>query len=644
MSGHIENAFIYAAATGAFGLGLVSLGKAAQFLKCNGSVVATGLLTGCATAAAIPLTKKGFVYLPPQIYQHKLTRNQDREKVDSFLKAAGCGALSLIVTSVLVNRLTFFISGYHLSIPKKLGLALLSAGVSFGGYALIQSLIEQGKFEEFLPGNSIIQSLDQRQQDRFFNQVLAAARETHGEINEITVAETLSQLDTRQFTRALSYFNDQPAWTHFSGLDTIVLSPYMILAHVRDPQKRQGIFEQHYTLRGTVLGALEDKTLRQLYNNVLKCKVDAETLALCFSLCTENREEYLQAMERSELFQGIPRDAVEAHMPLPLDEHEALGLIARALESAQLEPHIAFGHLVQTLHRKGVSSPCAYAKILERVSDDAIIISYLNFINQQPRYICFSDQDYAVQLDPFMILAHFKDLDQRARLFSQCEFTAAPLQALTNSKHSLEEYTAEARIREFNSILQRVNNVKIYAMFFDQIQDEELQTALLNAFEGEPGFVDAMERIITREEILANMKTSATQSQEELTKKDAITAGITGLGTLAVTSAALTTMILTSRLAHWTWSSYPTLRGVFPAALMASVGFGIGELGTKNRRVGYIAAFVLGTIASPKVSKLISTHEMSYWHGGGFSTLGILGFMFMAAKSGRQLQYHQRHY
>lgn len=450
---------IYAGATGVVGVGLIGLGKVGQFLKCNGSVVSAGLLSGLATAAAVPLTKKGVVYLPPEIYEYEPLERIPRDRAKAILRSVASGAFSFVVTTFLVNRLTHVISGYHLSIPKHLGVGLLAAGFSTLGFGATPFLMP----------------------------------------NESTHQEWIKQLGS-------------------SSLES--------------------------------------------------------------------------------------RDSTESSL----------------------------SQFAQALQKMSSNNPLYYPIALAQLSDEQII-PLLTFMNEQEDFVCFKETSYQVILNPYAILARFKNLDQRDRLFAQCEFINQSLEALAPPENTLEAYPATDRIGEFSRALGRGVDAKVYAMFFDQLKDPTLQEALLNIFDAEDHYSLSQEKI-TKGAIQASMRDYISSS---LTKGDGIHAALSGLGTLAVTSTVISTMILTGRLASWTWASYPTLRGVFPAALMATVGFGVGKTAMKDDRVGYIAALVLGTFASPRVSKLISTHQMSYWHGAGFSAVGILG-LYMAGRQGRRTQ------
>ena len=311
MSGHIANTGLYSIVSIATGIGFIGLGKIGQFLKSNGSVVSAGLLTALATAAAVPLTKKGIVYLPPEVYQNKLLQNYPRHKADPILKALGSGALSFIITTLLINKLTYFISSYHLSLPKKIGVGLLSGGLSFLGFSLIMSKIEIEKQKQ---------------------------KASHQSVEQL----------------------------HLSITET----------------------------------------------------------------------------------------------------------------------------------------------------------------------------------------AHLQNLDERDRLFKQLESSHQKLACLTNG-YSLESPPAQTRIETFNESIG-TSDAAVYAMFFDQIEDQELQKALLAVFDQTP-FYDQRGERITREAIEASMRKSS-MVDTSLTKEDGIAAGISGALTLAATSAIITIMILTSRLAHWTWN------------------------------------------------------------------------------------------
>ena len=136
--GRISAGVTYGAPAAIAGVGLVSLGKVGSFLQSNGSTVSTALLAGATTAVMVPLSQKMFQIIPSGFmkFLEGKVRIDDQEKKELFVRTSLIGSVSLIVTALFVNRLTHLISGYHLSIPKQGGLALVSGAVSAATFLL----------------------------------------------------------------------------------------------------------------------------------------------------------------------------------------------------------------------------------------------------------------------------------------------------------------------------------------------------------------------------------------------------------------------------------------------------------------------------------------------------------------------------
>ncbi|MCP5504417.1 MAG: hypothetical protein H7A41_04615 [Chlamydiales bacterium] len=660
---HIGNTFTYGAGSIATAMGLIGLWKVGQFLKSNGSVVSAGLLTGVATAAAVPLTKRAILYLPPEVYQDEHLqllealplRVGQKDKIDFVLSSLASFALSLVVTAFLTNRLTYLISGYRLSYPKLAGVSLLSgviSGLGFGGVSLYmkQQSSRSRERKEIDPGYaSYLLSQEPEQSSYFFSFLFGQLGRLTRDIDEADIAKTLEpHLTPEQFAQALSYFSNQPEWKHTPiHRDPVTLSPFKILAHVQDLEKRRAIFLQCPFISEAIKRTLGSQQSSEHFRPVeqfaalyrtLRNEVDTETLAMCIDFAGVHQEALLEAMERDMGTETITRDAVEAHLPPPVTSTNPRGMLDQL--NGRIHIETAFTQLVEYLHGRGITDPKAYAKVLEQLRDENVI-HYLNYMSTQERFQCFPLEDYSVTLSPFVVLAHFKDLDQRDRIFIKAmEMTPRLMETIAPQEATLEDYPAMNRIQSLNLVLQRSYNASVYAMIFDQVEDSRLQGALLGVFDNGSQFYDFRGQPITRRAIEALMRKSLIPPIEipPFTQQEGIATALSGVGTLAVTSAVLSAMILTSRLAHWTWDSYPTLRGVFPAAAMTGVGYMVGTTATSDKRVGYLVAFVLSTFASPKVSKLISTHQMSYWHGAGFSAAGIYCYLAINNKqSSRRL-------
>lgn len=659
---HIGNTFTYGAAGVATALSLIGLGKVGQFLKSNGSIVSTGLLTGVATAAAVPLTKRAVVFLPPEIYADPRMQligsfdlpGKTKDKVDFVLSCIASLGLSLVVTALLTNRLTNFISGYRLSYPKLAGVSLLSgviSGVGFGAGSLLVKQQISREQENRSEHSSFLAQYLASNSSSFISIVVNTLRRKGQEVNEANIAKVLEkQLNPEEFAQALSLFNEIKDWTHHVERSTISLSPFKILAHVQNSDTRYLIYEQCPFMQNAVgktpgtacdfesypaaerLGAL---------NGQLRERVDAETLAMCISFSPRYQEAFLNAIETSPAFQafgGITRQDVEAHLPPPVTPNYPRGGLMEQL-NGDIHQETALGQLAQYLHSRGITDPKAYAKVLEQLRDEHVI-SHLNYMNAQEDFNCFPRNEYSVTLSPYFVLAHFKDPQQRDRIFKRTEMYRTTNATMAPIDSPLSEYSAQSRIKEVKSSLGHFIDASVFAMLFAPIEDQQLQQALLGAFEVGLTHLDLNRQPITRLAIEAAMRKSSASQLEipPFTTEEGITAALAGLGTLALTSAILTTMILTSRLAVWTWASYPTLRGVFPTATLVAVGYMVGKTATNNRKIGYLAAFVLGTFASPKANRLISSHEMSYWHGAGFSIVGIVTHFQMNRKPSRGTQ------
>ena len=642
---HIGNTFTYGAGSIATAMGLISLWKVGQFLKSNGSVVSAGLLTGVATAAAVPLTKRAILYLPLEVYRDERLqllealplRVGQKDKIDSVLSSLASFALSLVVTAFLTNRLTYLISGYRLSYPKLAGVSLLSgviSGLGFGGVSLYvkQQSSRSRERREIDPGYARYLSSSRIQSSQFFEFLFRQI--VQSQIDEADIAKTLEpHLTPEQFAQALSYFSNQPEWKHTPiHRDPVTLSPFKILAHVQNPDTRQAIFLQCPFIKEAIektLGSQQSSEHFAALYRELRNEVDTETLAMCIDFAGVHQEALLETVERQVHTETITRDAVEAHLPPPVTSTNPRGMLDQL--NRGIHPDTAFTQLVEYLHGRGITDRKAYAKVLEQL-DDENVIYYLNYMGRQVSFQCFPFERYTVTLSPFVVLAHFKDLDQRDRIFKAMEMTPRLMETIAPQESTLEDYPAMDRIESLKVVLQRSYNASVYAMIFDQVEDPTLQEALLGVFDNGSQFYDFRGQPITRRAIEALMRKSLIPPIEipPFSQQEGIATALSGVGTLAVTSAVLSAMILTSRLAHWTWDSYPTLRGVFPAAAMTGVGYMVGTTASRDKRVGYLVAFVLSTFASPKVSKLISTHQMSYWHGAGFSAAGI--YCYLAIK------------
>jgi len=652
---HIGNTFTYGAAGVATALSLIGLGKVGQFLKSNGSIVSAGLLTGVATAAAVPLTKRAVVFLPPEIYENPSLQlinlfklpGERKDQVDFVLSCIASLGLSLVVTALLTNRLTNFISGYRLSYPKLAGVSLLSgviSGVGFGAGSLFAKQIREERQSRSEHSSALAQNVHYSPAT-FIAMVMNTLRMKHLEINEANIAKVLEkELNPEQFAQALSHFYQTRNWTHQLESSEITLSPFKILAHVQDPNTRYLIYQQCSLVNGAIKDTLGDEATLEEYpaanrldalNQQLRIKVDAETLAMCISFNPRHQEALLNAMESFQAFQEITRQDVEAHLPPPVIRNYPQGLLERL--NGTIHQETVLQNLVRCLHEKGITDPKAYAKVFEQLSDESVI-AHLNYMNSQEDFHCFSYETYSVSLSPYFVLAHFKDPQQRDRIFMRTQMYETAKSTIEPPHTSLSHYSAGNRIEEVKPSLGHFIDASVFAMLFAPIEDQELQQALLGVFEGEQTHLDLNSQPITRAAIEAAMgKSSASQLEiPPFTKEEGITAAIAGLGTLALTSAILTTMILTSRLMVWTWASYPTIRGVFPTATLVAAGYMVGKTATNNSKIGYLAAFVLGTFASPKVNRLISSHEMSYWHGAGFSIAGILGYSLMNQEPARR--------
>ena len=655
---HIGNTFTYGAAGVATALSLIGLGKVGQFLKSNGSIVSAGLLTGVATAAAVPLTKRAVVFLPPEIYADPRMQligtfnlpGETKDKVDFVLSCIASLGLSLVVTALLTNRFTNFISGYRLSYPKLAGVSLLSGVISGVGFRVGSLFVKQkisreqenrseysSSFANYLASNA----------SSFMSIVMTTLRREDQEINEANIAKVLEKdLNSEEFVQALSHFNEIEDWTHHVESATISLSPFKILAHVQDPDTRHLIYEQCVFMQTAfedVFGAAYDlesypaaDRLGDL-NGQLRERVDAETLAMCISFSPRYQEAFLNAIKTSEAFGEITRQDVEAHLPPPVTPNYPRGGLMEQL-NGDIHQETALEQLAQYLRSRGITDPKAYAKVLEQLRDEHVI-AHLNYMNAQEDFNCFPKHEYRVTLSPYFVLAHFKDPQQRDRIFKRTEMYEMAKGTIEPQYTSLSEYSAQSRIEELKPSLGSFIDASVFAMIFSQVKDSELLEALLAEFE-RGGHYGIDEKQITREAIEAAMgKSSASQLEiPPFTTDEGITAAIAGLGTLALTSAILTTMILTSQLAVWTWASYPTIRGVFPTATLVAVGYMVGKTATNNSKIGYLAAFVLGTFASPKANRLISSHEISYWHGAGFSIVGIVTHFQMNRKPSRRTQ------
>lgn len=658
---HIGNTFTYGAGSIATAMGLIGLWKVGQFLKSNGSVVSAGLLTGVATAAAVPLTKRAILYLPPEVYRDERLqqlkalplRVDQKDKIDLVLSSLASFALSLVVTAFLTNRLTYLISGYRLSYPKLAGVSLLSgviSGLGFGGVSLYmkqQSSRSRERIEKD-PGYARYLSSSQIQPSYFFSFLFRQIIQS--QIDEADIAKTLEpHLTPEQFAQALSYFSNQPEWKHTPiHRDPVTLSPFKILAHVQNPDTRQAIFLECPFIKEAIERTLVSQQSSEDFRPIeqfaalyreLRNEVDTETLAMCIDFAGVHQEALLQAMERDMGTKTITRDAVEAHLPPPVTSTNPRGMLAQL--NGGIHSETAFTQLVEYLHGRGITDPKAYAKVLEQL-DDKNVIYYLNYMGRQVRFQCFPFERYTVTLSPFVVLAHFKDLDQRDHIFKSMQMTPRLMETIAPQEATLEDYPAMDRIESLNVVLQRSYDASVYAMIFDQVKDPTLQEALLGVFDNGSQFYDFEGQPITRDAIEALMRPPI--EIPPFSQQEGIATALSGVGTLAVTSAVLSAMILTSRLAHWTWDSYPTLRGVFPAAAMTGVGYMVGTTATSDKRVGYLVAFILSTFASPKVSKLISTHQMSYWHGAGYSVVGIISHHLAQTSQQRRQSSSYRRY
>lgn len=652
---HIGNTFTYGAAGIATALGLIGLGKVGQFLKSNGSIVSAGLLTGVATAAAVPLTKRAVVFLPPEIYADPRMQligtfdlpGKTKDKVDFVLSCIASLGLSLVVTALLTNRLTNFISGYRLSYPKLAGVSLLSgviSGVGFGAGSLLVKQQISREQENRSEQSSILAQYLAYNASSFLSLLVSSLRQEDKEINEANIAKVLEkQLNPEEFAQALSLFNEIEDWTHHVERSTISLSPFKILAHVQNSDTRYLIYEQCPFMQNAVGKTLGTACDLESYpaaerlgalNGQLREQVDAETLAMCISFSPRYQEALLNAVETSQAFGGITRQDVEAHLPPPVTRNYPRGLLDQL--NGGIHQETALGQLAQHLHSRGITDPKAYAKVLEQLKGDHVI-AHLNYMYQQRDFNCFPRAEYSVTLSPFFVLAHFKDPQQRDRIFMRTQMYEMAKGTIEPQYTSLSEYSAQSRIEELKPSLGSFIDASVFAMIFSQVKDSELLEALLAEFE-RGGHYGIDEKQITREAIEAAMSKSLASQLEipPFTTDEGITAALAGLGTFAITSAILTTMILTSRLAVWTWASYPTIRGVFPTATLVAVGYMVGKTATNNSKIGYLAAFVLGTFVSPKANRLISSHEMSYWHGAGFSIVGILGYSLMNQEPARR--------
>ncbi len=658
---HIGNTFTYGAAGVATALSLIGLGKVGQFLKSNGSIVSAGLLTGVATAAAVPLTKRAVVFLPPEIYadpRMQLIRNFDlplerEDKINFVLSCIASLGLSLVVTALLTNRLTNFISGYRLSYPKLAGVSLLSGVISGVGFRAGSLLVKQQisrEQENRSKHSSFLAHYLASNASSFISTVVDTLRRKDQEVNEANIAKVLEkELNLEEFAQALSLFNGVGDWMHREERSTIPLSPFKILAHVQDPDTRYLIYQQCCFMQMAFEDVFADTYALESYpaaerlgdlNGQLRGQVDAETLAMCISFSPRYQEAFLNAIETSQGFGEITRQDVEAHLPPPVTPNYPRGLMEQL--NGSIHQETALGQLAQHLYSRGITDPKAYAKVLEQLRDEHVI-AHLNYMNAQEDFHCFPRHEYRVTLSPYFVLAHFKDPQQRDRIFKETAMYQPTMYTIASLQTPLSHYSAGDRIAEVKPSLGHFIDASVFAMLFAPIQDQELQQALLGAFEIGQTHLDLNRQPITRLAIEAAMgKSSASQLEiPPLTIDEGITAAIAGLGTLALTSAILTTMILTSRLAVWTWTSYPTIRGAFPAATLVAVGYMVGKTATNNPKIGYLAAFVLGTFASPKVNRLISSHEMSYWHGAGFSIVGILGYSLMNQEPARRKQNFQ---
>ncbi len=354
MNQQITNAGKVALTAAGMSIVLVTLGKAALFLKNNGSIVSTALLSGVAAAGAPPLSKYLLNYYP--LNQERVTaakrqpgirrRPDEDETVNVIIRAFATGTASFLATMFLVNRVTNFISGYQLSIPKRVGLGLVSgilSGLAYleaeneleyraharagilSGLAYLEAYLEAENELEYRAHargggeasvrphlKNHLKSHLESQEIHFKEKlpvILNALNEQNIFIDEASVAGLLSQLNDSAIIDLLNNFYthiswSQVPWVHPYHSSDIIFSPFIILAHFNDKEQRDRIFKQVEFMRDTMecyrRPEASDKIAPML--ECLRNRYNAQVFAMFFAQFNEaERNEFITQFDNLRL-------------------------------------------------------------------------------------------------------------------------------------------------------------------------------------------------------------------------------------------------------------------------------------------------------------------------------------------------------
>lgn len=562
---------------------LVGCGKTAalcgRFFKKYGSTIGTGLIGGVTVFVSVPLSKKSLQLWRPSIEWDPKTKGiLDSEQLEKMIldkhRARLVGLMAFLATTLFANRVTSSISGYSLSLMKRLGLGLTSGSLAYVTNLYFQKKLFQGKkpySKKTFPLKHLNNEGDlHKLHDVNTLDVLVKRLKGKGyRVTEKHIAEFFSHYPKNAST-CLWKLHRAKCWE----VDGVLLSPFVIIAHLqKNTLEENFLFDENQDFLKYKNNGYEDAFSSALGDNGLRGRYDAKTIALLISTCkAQQRKEYLKLIEKGEYKDYhdrlITRGDVEAHLPPLLD-------------------HIVFPSQISELENFEYTTAQGVARAMEKNSLEQLKESLAN----------------PGGFDPLLLLAYFPNIEVRNQYLRECK-----------DEELLKKPVADA---------------KVLAMLSEQASLED-RTKALEALALQK-IRDRSDRLITREWVLEEMNFPPPPRIEVISGKDWIVAGLSGVGAVVASTVVVSILIFAQYAIAWGWTrksatltpfkwgltqlqqgwkNHPTLRGVAATAITSGMGYSGGKVITGSNGVAQLAALIFAILAAPSFAKHYFNCEM----------------------------------
>jgi|GEM_PF-5174805 hypothetical protein len=522
---------------------------------------------------AAPLSKKSLNILSSDYLYCLFDAEIDIDR-DYFHRILCIGVTTLLITASLVNRTTSFISGYPLSPLKQLALGLTSFLFAAVAYVFSEVHIQCMQFParlKFLKAADV----DALKTAETLEALITILKDKNYPINEKLLAEVLSQCYFERKYSFLKELKDKTTSTKNWNIElegqSYPLSYITVIAHLpldqlydKDPLAEK-LCPNDYTDLGILKGRYDAKTIAFLIENSVR-----DTPATFFQKIL--RETYTDYTDRL-----ITRGDIEAHFI-------SIFFKERKFHTDEKEIKCFLQHCLITTAQGVGSSLSLLGKTLNEWNQ--IFTSIKNNTFQ------INDSCPSQAFDDLIVLAYFLSIRLRNKLFWDLPHMQIFHHKLGNNQDLFDEVAAHR------------HDPRVWAMFLDQM-DSKAQESMFTFLEGKQ-LEDGDNRPITINMIREEM---TPVRSEVITNKDLLVGLFSGLGTLVLSVAVVSSLILAQYSLAWRWT-YPPLRGVVASAITGMLGYGVGKAMTGNDRIAAIAALFLSILAAPFLAKRYFNYEM----------------------------------